>query len=649
MFEETLANGLVLKNGYDYAGRRTMLTLPDSSSIQYGYDPLYLRSILRKDRTGTDVFEHKISSYDLSMNPIEERLIGDLGTLERRYDGDGLLVSLISPYSSHQVLDRDSMGNILQTSLDGKVSSFTYDDLSQLASEMSHVSHTYSVDAQYCRLQKDQESYEVNSLLQIPSHLKYDLNGNPVRHGNTEYVYDALDRLIEVRKPDELIKHIYDTDHRRLSRTVFHLKNDTWQEDSRDFYIFDGQNEIGKVDGSGQIVEFRVLGLTPKAEIGAAIAIELKGKIYAPIHDLSGNVHALVSIETREVVASYLYGVFGDEQILGTIQCPWRFASKREEAGLVYYGRRYYSTDLGRWLTPDPAGYVNGLNLYAFTINNPLRHSDAYGLIFYDDRVGSPNFFDPLKEKDVFFSFRDMQAIGNPENGTIDYYCGIMNTREDVYSAQACLYKTFEGEFAIQPHHIHDDSILHGLCTVGLRKLGMDTALANCLYLTCMPQMLLTFERVATGSTTFMGSPCEHTYENISRKAEKIISKGSADSIQLIIGFSKGCDVLGEVLSRMSSEYRQTAIVIAVGPTRALERNLGREVYNIIGDKDDASKICNGGLWGIEKAKEVANIDYITQTETQFGVGGHYFQQKDYQRHIKTIVNDNIRGKYEVY
>ena len=70
---------------------------------------------------------------------------------------------------------------------------------------------------------------------------------------------------------------------------------------------------------------------------------------------------------------------FGEEVFSG--KSPWRFSSKRvDNSGLVYYGRRYYQPHLGRWLTPDPAGFTDGMNLYAFVHNDPLTHCDEYGL-----------------------------------------------------------------------------------------------------------------------------------------------------------------------------------------------------------------------------------------------------------------------------
>lgn len=50
-----------------------------------------------------------------------------------------------------------------------------------------------------------------------------------------------------------------------------------------------------------------------------------------------------------------------------------------EEIGLYALGERYYAAWLGRWTSPDPAGHVDGLNLYAYARNNPIVRSDPAG------------------------------------------------------------------------------------------------------------------------------------------------------------------------------------------------------------------------------------------------------------------------------
>ncbi|MDH0301658.1 MULTISPECIES: RHS repeat-associated core domain-containing protein [unclassified Pseudomonas] len=58
-----------------------------------------------------------------------------------------------------------------------------------------------------------------------------------------------------------------------------------------------------------------------------------------------------------------------------------RYAGKERDAtGLYYYGYRYYQPWAGRWLSADPAGTIDGLNLYRMVRNNPLTLTDATGL-----------------------------------------------------------------------------------------------------------------------------------------------------------------------------------------------------------------------------------------------------------------------------
>ncbi|MEM7444142.1 MAG: toxin TcdB middle/C-terminal domain-containing protein [Pseudomonadota bacterium] len=59
-----------------------------------------------------------------------------------------------------------------------------------------------------------------------------------------------------------------------------------------------------------------------------------------------------------------------------------RHVGKERDAatGLYYYGQRYFAPWTGRWLSPDPAGPVDGSNLYQFVRNNPINRVDPDGL-----------------------------------------------------------------------------------------------------------------------------------------------------------------------------------------------------------------------------------------------------------------------------
>jgi|GEM_PF-6075300 len=80
--------------------------------------------------------------------------------------------------------------------------------------------------------------------------------------------------------------------------------------------------------------------------------------------------------------AEYRFTAFGEPFVLeeDTFN-PWRYASKRfdPDLGLVNFGKRDYDASLGRWLSPDPAGFVDSLNLYQYAFNNPFQYYDPNG------------------------------------------------------------------------------------------------------------------------------------------------------------------------------------------------------------------------------------------------------------------------------
>jgi len=70
----------------------------------------------------------------------------------------------------------------------------------------------------------------------------------------------------------------------------------------------------------------------------------------------------------------------------------YRYSAQEKDSstGLYYYGHRYYLPTLCRWTRPDPAGTVDGLNLYAMVGNEPVGKFDVMGL--------SDNEIDPPKK-----------------------------------------------------------------------------------------------------------------------------------------------------------------------------------------------------------------------------------------------------------
>ncbi len=59
----------------------------------------------------------------------------------------------------------------------------------------------------------------------------------------------------------------------------------------------------------------------------------------------------------------------------------YRFSGKErdEETGLYYFGARSYAPWLGRWVSSDTAGFVDGLNLFCYCRNAPATNRDPLG------------------------------------------------------------------------------------------------------------------------------------------------------------------------------------------------------------------------------------------------------------------------------
>ncbi|MDR3150505.1 MAG: RHS repeat-associated core domain-containing protein, partial [Candidatus Peribacteria bacterium] len=50
------------------------------------------------------------------------------------------------------------------------------------------------------------------------------------------------------------------------------------------------------------------------------------------------------------------------------------------EIALYYFNARYYSPELGRFISRDPIGIIDDVNLYVYVGNNPLKWVDQSGM-----------------------------------------------------------------------------------------------------------------------------------------------------------------------------------------------------------------------------------------------------------------------------
>jgi RHS repeat-associated protein len=396
LIEDGLENHHSIKCAYDATGRLVSLIAPDRSSVEYRYKEAYLRDIKRYNTAKELLYTHHYNTFDLKGRPLEWEMIGSLGKVHLAWDKKGRNTKSTTPFFHHQIPAEgfDAVGNLKwytftdhQGAVEVKAS---YNDLYQLIHEEGVQTHTYALDSLHNRRLKNASEHQLDTLNKVLSDgatsFTYDKNGNLIQEKRGEevitYAYDALDRLISV---SDGTQYVYDSFNRRITR--IHQQN-------TEYFLYFDMREIGTLE-HGKIKEFRVLGLGKGAEIGASVALECGGKVFAPIHDFRGNIVCIVDTATGHLQESYRYTAFGECEVYsqGKPINPWRFASKRydPETGFVYFGKRYYAPALGRWVTPDPLGIADGPNMYAYVHSNPLTNFDLYGLFAFEDE------YDPVE------------------------------------------------------------------------------------------------------------------------------------------------------------------------------------------------------------------------------------------------------------
>jgi len=171
----------------------------------------------------------------------------------------------------------------------------------------------------------------------------------------------------------------------------------TWKLTESRKFVYDGWNLVAEFVADAQGVDHLARAYawgqeTVGGGIGALLSITAfaaDGTVatYLPLMDGGGNVTGLVDANTGDVVATYRYDPFGNliektGDAAALAANPFGFSTKYfdQETGLYYYGYRYYSPELGKWMTRDPLQEAGGVNVYGFVGNDPVNKADMRGL-----------------------------------------------------------------------------------------------------------------------------------------------------------------------------------------------------------------------------------------------------------------------------
>ena len=338
------------------------------------------------------------------------------------YNKANLLTSLVNKNSAGSVLSQYDYtyqldGNQLsKTDANGKVTSYTYDDLGRLVSESESVSgavtqtYTYAYDDRSNRTgltatgadaYTTSYTYDLNNRLLTESRggvtttYTYDANGNQLTKSSSAVAeavtnqYNGLGQLVGVTAGTNAVTYGYAPSGLRTSKTVGVVTTD---------YILDGDNVVLEMQGTA---------VTGKYIRGFELICAEQGsttRYY--LYNGHGDVVQLTDA-TGAVTKSYEYDAFGNEKNPDTNDTnPFRYCGEYfdVETGTYYLRARYYDPALGRFTSEDPhwntgtmvygdepmklneytyapdiSAIIQSGNRYVYVINNPVLYVDKDG------------------------------------------------------------------------------------------------------------------------------------------------------------------------------------------------------------------------------------------------------------------------------
>lgn len=124
---------------------------------------------------------------------------------------------------------------------------------------------------------------------------------------------------------------------------------------------------LAVTDGTGNVLETYTHGADLSGQVGGGaggiggiLASTQAGGAAHYHYDFNGNI-VNVSSSNQTQLAKYTYGPFGEVLLKeGSFDSRYQFSTKELDGstGMNYYGYRFYSPEMGRWLSRDPLGEI---------------------------------------------------------------------------------------------------------------------------------------------------------------------------------------------------------------------------------------------------------------------------------------------------
>ena len=213
----------------------------------------------------------------------------------------------------------------------------------------------------------------------------YDANGNLLNDGVNKYEYDAYNRMTEVRtQKGEVQVNRYDAEG---------LRHEMEENGRLVQFLYKGKEVVAEEGEKAGVVRYiRGLGLVSSdSEEARTYYHYASDELGSITHIVKAAVHKKLEEDGRadegekdedcQVLNRYAYDAFGNR-----VECEEQVENRFGFAGelydpisaLVYLRARFYNPVIGRFLQEDNV-YEDGLNLYVYCRNNPVRYVDPSG------------------------------------------------------------------------------------------------------------------------------------------------------------------------------------------------------------------------------------------------------------------------------
>ncbi|WP_249027737.1 RHS repeat domain-containing protein [Xanthomonas albilineans] len=195
----------------------------------------------------------------------------------------------------------------------------------------------------------------------------YDADGHLLSDGTRTYTWDDRDHLSQITQGGTVIaSYSYDALGRRSART----ENGTTTQ-----YLYDGLNTVQEAQGT------TINPILTGPGIDERYARDDNGGRTYFLTDLLGSTRLLTDTNGN-AVQRYDYDPYGTTtQSSTSYNNPYQYTGREhDQSGLYYYRARYYTAELGRFISEDPLQLAAGVNIYAYVGEGPINRIDPSGL-----------------------------------------------------------------------------------------------------------------------------------------------------------------------------------------------------------------------------------------------------------------------------